>query len=177
MTDHTDNLPPLPNPSGVFDENLLVFSAQEARRIQREAFEAGKRAALSAPAPDTQAAAQVGRDEANVPVMLEHLIYAAILHDGRPKTPDDFCRSAAHVLDMLVRGNYLARPAQAAEPVAPRPTQDSGMTVIDLRDDDALRFACRVLGNADAPAPDRLDAKRLLMAIRTRVRAKPEGGE
>jgi hypothetical protein len=41
---------------------------------------------------------------------------------------------------------------------------------VRLSDDDALRFACRVL-ESDAPAADKAAARDGLMAIRTRIRA------
>lgn len=46
---------------------------------------------------------------------------------------------------------------------------EAGLTVIDIQDDDALRFACRVLSTV-APETDRNAARDMLMAIRTRVR-------
>jgi hypothetical protein len=49
------------------------------------------------------------------------------------------------------------------------------MTVIDIADDDALRFVQRVL-ESDSPESDRLAAREMITGIRTRVRAisKPE---
>jgi hypothetical protein len=53
--------------------------------------------------------------------------------------------------------------------------EDSGMTVLDIQDDDALRFIQRVL-ESDAPEADRTAARDKIVEIRTRVRefAKPE---
>jgi hypothetical protein len=53
--------------------------------------------------------------------------------------------------------------------------EDSGMTVLDIQDDDALRFIQRVL-ESDAPEADRNAARDKIVEIRTRVRefAKPE---
>jgi hypothetical protein len=43
------------------------------------------------------------------------------------------------------------------------------MNEIDIADDDALRFVQRVL-ESDAPESDRMDARNMVVAIRTRVR-------
>lgn len=53
--------------------------------------------------------------------------------------------------------------------------QPDPMTVIDIADDDALRFVQRVL-ESDAPEADRLAAREMITGIRTRVRkvAQPE---
>lgn len=50
-----------------------------------------------------------------------------------------------------------------------------GMTVLDIQDDDAMRFIQRVL-ESDAPEEDRKAAREMIVGIRTRVRelAKPE---
>jgi hypothetical protein len=62
--------------------------------------------------PAAQATAPVADD------MLEPLIYAAIVHNGKPKTLADFKRAAANVADMLKR--RAASPA--AQAPAPEPT-------------------------------------------------------
>jgi pyruvate formate-lyase activating enzyme-like uncharacterized protein len=68
--------------------------------------------------------------------------------------------------------NYSAIKAIEAELAKP---EDSGMTVLDIQDDDALRFIQRVL-ESDAPEADRTAARDKIVEIRTRVRelAKPE---
>lgn len=55
MNDHTDNLPPLPEPTYKWNENddLDAYSRVCVLQIQREAFEAGKRAAPAPVARDT----------------------------------------------------------------------------------------------------------------------------
>lgn len=56
---------------------------------------------------------------------------------------------------------------EAVQQLAERPVQ---MSEVDLQDDDALRFAQRVLESSDAPESDRKAARDMLVAIRSRVR-------
>ena len=51
--------------------------------------------------------------------------------------------------------------------------QKSGMTVMDIQDDDSLRFVQRVL-ESDAPEVDRQRAIAMIVDIRTRVRKEIE---
>jgi len=75
--------------------------------------------------------------------------------------PATDCQLEVLVHDWNTRA-LTQRPAAQTE-------REAKMTEIDLQDDDALRFAQRVL-EGDAPESDRKAARDMLVAIRTRVR-------
>lgn len=73
-------------------------------------------------------------------------------------------------LDRLNRVYPVNVGDRCIKPLYTAPAPAVSMSEIDLQDDDALRFAQRVLESSDAPESDRKAARDTLVAIRTRVR-------
>lgn len=91
-----------------------------------------------------------------------------------PKQPTDEMMQAG----FDVRGShmygaaYRAMLAAALQPDGQAATGERGAADVRLSDDDALRFACRVLDSGSSPPEaDKHIAREGLMAIRTRLRA------
>lgn len=104
------------------------------------------------------------------------LEYAKVIHGGESSlvtTSREVTAPATqeHRRDHAFQGppmtSELTKAAQQALDTAPAPAVP--MSEVDLQDDDALRFAQRVL-ESDAPESDRKAARDMLVAIRTRVR-------